>query len=147
MSDELEAIKNLLYRVGAEVVNEAKDIAPYAKGNLKRDIQVFTDDINKLEIDIGNTLLAPYALYVHEGTGLFGPKKKRITPKKAKALKTPYGYRKSIAGQKAQPYLSDGLENYINNGGLNRALDAAADDVGEEVFKDIKKSLKNVNIK
>lgn len=84
MSDELEAIKNLLYRVGAEVVNEAKDIAPYAKGNLKRDIQVFTDDINKLEIDIGNTLLAPYALYVHEGTGLFGPKKKRIILKKQK---------------------------------------------------------------
>lgn len=56
-----------------------------------------------------------YARLVHDGTGLFGPKKKRITPTKKKALRfKPKGsgrfiVRRSVAGMVANPYLKDAL--------------------------------------
>lgn len=143
MDDILKDLQiKLLYRVGSEIVNIAKDNAPYATGNLKKDIQVFDDRIDKLEVEIGNSLMATYAPYVHEGTGIYGKKKRRITPKKAKALKTPYGYRKSIAGQKAQPYLQNAREEYVETGGLDRAIDATSKSMVKAVAKSIEVSLK-----
>lgn len=146
-NDKLQAIENLLFRVGSEVANEAKEIAPYQTGNLKRDIQVFDEHIGKGEVSIGNSLLAKYAPYVHEGTGLYGKHKKRITPKNKKALKTPFGIFKSTKGQKAQPYLTDGLSNYIKNGGFDRAINDCGDELSEEIFDTLKDSLKNITIK
>jgi hypothetical protein len=52
---------------------------------------------------------APYSGYVHEGTGIYGPYKTPIVPVHAKALKTPYGYRKSVKGQKPQPFYLEAL--------------------------------------
>lgn len=73
-----------------------------------------------------------YAIFVHEGTGMHGPKKKLITPKKAKVLvwvklaglprpRTPqmwkeYRIRKLLVfarftkGQKPNPFLAKGLQ-------------------------------------
>jgi hypothetical protein len=144
---DLQAIEKLLFRVGSEVANEAKDIAPYQKGNLKRDIQVFDEHIGKGEVSIGNSLLVEYAPFVHEGTGLYGKHKRKIIPKNKKALKTPFGIFKSTKGQKAQPYLTDGLSNYIKSGALDRAIDACGDEMSEEIFDNLKKSLKNISIK
>ncbi|EAJ1232841.1 HK97 gp10 family phage protein, partial [Campylobacter fetus] len=50
--------KNFMFRVGAEVVNESKAIAPFKTGNLKKDIQVFKAD--QTSVTIGNSKLAPY---------------------------------------------------------------------------------------
>ena len=143
-NSELQGVKKLLFRIGSEVVNEAKTIAPRVTGNLKKDIQVFNENINNLEVEIGNTLLAKYAPFVHEGTGLYGKHKKRITPKNKQALKTPFGIFKSVAGQKAQPYLTNALTNYQRDGGLDRALKAAKNDINEEIFDNIKNSLKHI---
>ncbi|WP_035148019.1 HK97 gp10 family phage protein, partial [Campylobacter fetus] len=71
--------KNFMFRVGAEVVNESKAIAPFKTGNLKKDIQVFKAD--QTSVTIGNSKLAPYAKFVH-----FGTKPHMIKVKKAKAL-------------------------------------------------------------
>lgn len=38
------------------------------------------------------------------GTGIFGPHRRRIYPRTARALKTPYGPRASIAGMPANRY-------------------------------------------
>lgn len=141
--DDFKSIEKLLFRVGSEVANEAKKIAPYKTGNLKRDIQIFDEHLNKGEVSIGNTLLAEYASFVHNGTGLYGKHKKRITPKRKKALKTPFGTFKSVAGQKAQPYLRDGLSNYIKSGGLDRAVDECGDDLNEEIAKNLFEGLSN----
>lgn len=49
----------------------------------------------QLRVRVGSRL--HYALYVHEGTGIYGPKKTRIFPKKAKALvwkSAVYGHKK-----------------------------------------------------
>lgn len=99
-----KALRNFIYRVGAETVNVAKEhTAPIKTGRLKRDIMVVRVDARS--VTIGNTAGVRYAKFVHGGTGLYGAKKRKITPKKARALKTPYGYRKSIKGQKPNPYL------------------------------------------
>lgn len=56
-----------------------------------------------------------YALYVHEGTGVYGPKGVPITPKtkkflrfKPKGLRT-YVFAKSVKGMRGNPYLRDAL--------------------------------------
>lgn len=56
-----------------------------------------------------------YALWVHDGTGLYGPRHMKITPKRAKYLRfTPKGssgaiYRRSVKGMKPNPFLRDAL--------------------------------------
>jgi len=53
---------------------------------------------------------APYGIFVHEGTGLFGPEKKRIVPKHAKALRIPgVGFRRSTKGMKGVPFFAMAL--------------------------------------
>ncbi|MFR8440447.1 MAG: hypothetical protein ACLVCW_01660, partial [Campylobacter sp.] len=93
-------------------------------------------------VTIGNTAGVRYAKFVHGGTGLYGAKKRKITPKKARALKTPYGYRKSIKGQKPNPYLLKAWEGYKIRG-LRRATAALAKDIREEVVKEMKITLKS----
>ncbi len=56
-----------------------------------------------------------YALWVHDGTGLYGPRRMKITPKRGKYLKfTPKGssrpvFARSVKGMKPNPYLRDAL--------------------------------------
>lgn len=134
-----KALRNFIYRVGAETVNVAKEhTAPIKTGNLKRDINVIRVDARS--VTIGNTAGVRYAKFVHGGTGLYGAKKRKITPKKARALKTPYGYRKSIKGQKPNPYLLKAWEGYKIRG-LRRATAALAKDIREDLVKDIKTDL------
>lgn len=128
-------IEAFLFRVGSEIVVDAKDLAPYATGNLERDIQVFDDNISNLEIEIGNSKLTPYAIFVHDGT-----KPHEIRPKNKKALKTPFGPRKKVnhPGTKANPYLQNAVENY----NFNPALSELGDKISEDIFENIKKGLK-----
>lgn len=125
--------RNLLFRIGSEIVNEAKDNAPYRTGNLQRDIQVWSTSLDGLELELGNSKLAYYAPYVHEGTG----KRARNKAKTNGKIKR--------GGIKPQPYLTDAVEEYVNGSGLERALSDAADDIGEEILVDIENSLKNVS--
>ncbi len=134
MNDDFESIKNLLYQIGNEIANEAKIIAPYDTGNLKADIQVFDDEIEDGVISIGNTKLAFYAPYVHEGTG-----KRARNPKKTNG-------KIKKGGIKPQPYLEDASANYIRSGGLDRALDMAGDNISDEIVANLNKSLKDIKI-
>ncbi|CDF65223.1 HK97-gp10 family putative phage morphogenesis protein [Campylobacter fetus] len=132
--------KNFMFKVGAEVVNDSKAIAPFKTGNLKKDIQVFKAD--QTSVTIGNSKLAPYAKFVH-----FGTKPHIIRVKKAKALANKkaglcFGKQVNHPGTKAQPYLEDGLNNYISSSGLARAKEDLAKDVRNKVLNDIKKALK-----
>lgn len=75
--------------------------------------------------------IAPYAEYVHEGTGLYGPHKTKIIPKSKKALYWPGAAHpwKSVRGTKGRPFLTDaaaeidvaklygqGMENFLSGG-------------------------------
>lgn len=63
---------------------------------------------------IGSNL--PYAIYVHEGTGIYGPKGTPITPKRGRFLVfTPKGakgpvFARSVRGMKGTPFLRDALK-------------------------------------
>jgi hypothetical protein len=75
------------------------------------------------------TFIAPYAAFVHEGTGLFGPHHQRIVPTTKRALFWP-GARhpvRSTAGMKGRPWVrqaanevnaadayQEGMQNYLH---------------------------------
>lgn len=131
--------ENFLFQVGSEVVEIAiKKTAPFKTGNLQTDIQVI--NVSSKSVTIGNTLKASYAKFVHGGTGLYGPKKAKIRAKKARALKTPYGFKKSIKGQKANPYLKNAFNEYVKSG-LKRAANSLAEEIGKKMASDIKVTL------
>ncbi|CUU87706.1 phage protein%2C HK97 gp10 family [Campylobacter hyointestinalis subsp. hyointestinalis] len=132
--------KKFLFRVGSEVANEAKKIAPYKTGNLKKDIQVIS--VNDKSVTIGNTKLAPYAKFVY-----FGTKPHIIKVKKAKALANKksglvFGKKVNHPGTKANPYLKNALDSYIKGGGFTRAKSALANEVKKRIVNDIKKAVK-----
>lgn len=146
MIDAQEAVQELLLRIGHEIEAEAKEIAPKVEGDLARDIQVFIDNLDNLEISIGNSKLIEYAPFVHGGTGLYGPKKKRITPRTKKALKTPFGPRKSIAGMKANPYMFNALDNFLSSGKLDIIYEEFSDRLGDDIFNAVRNTLKNLRV-
>ena len=67
------------------VVSEAqRNAAPFRKtGDLQRSIVI--GRLTKTDATV--EARAPYALFVEKGTGIYGPRKRRITPKSAKALR------------------------------------------------------------
>ncbi|KAA3687887.1 HK97 gp10 family phage protein [Campylobacter fetus] len=132
--------KNFMFRVGAEVVNESKAIAPFKTGNLKKDIQVFKAD--QTSVTIGNSKLAPYAKFVH-----FGTKPHIIRVKKARVLANKksgiiFGKKVNHPGTKANPYLKNALDSYIKGSGFTRAKSALANEVKNRIVNDIKKAVK-----
>jgi len=65
-----------------------------------------------IAFQVGSKL--PYARYVHEGTGIYGPKGQMIKPVRAKALRWrgPGGdviFAKQVRGIKPNPFLRDAL--------------------------------------
>lgn len=72
-------------------------------------------DADGLVMRVGSRLY--YSRWVHDGTGIFGPRRMRIYPKKAKFLhwKTKAGksvFRKSVAGMRPNTYLKSALPAY-----------------------------------
>jgi hypothetical protein len=55
---------------------------------------------------------APYARYVHEGTGLYGPHKTKIVPNRKRALFWPGASHpvRSVSGMKGNPFLLNAAE-------------------------------------
>lgn len=109
---------------GRRVVNAAKERAPVDNGRLRSSISA------TLELTPGTCILrvgsdVPYARYVEEGTGIYGPAGRRITPTRRQALKFPtprswgtggrqadrgFVFRRSVAGSPPNPFLADALE-------------------------------------
>lgn len=58
------------------------------------------------------SFIAPYAGYVHEGTGLYGPHKQKIVPKSKKALYWPGAAHpvRAVTGMRARPFLKRAAE-------------------------------------
>ena len=126
-----EGIANFLFRIGSEIANEAKAVAPYKTGNLKRDIQVFDVDVSDLSVKIGNSKTAFYAPFVHEGTG-------RNARDRNKSKNPNRG------GVKANPYIETGLDNYIGSGGFDRAKEALAKKMSTDINRDIKDMFRDI---
>lgn len=114
----------LLQQVALLGVAEAKKLAPVRTGNLRRTIRLGTVTDTTASIIAGGTAGVGYALYVEEGTGLYGKRHQRIYPKRARALAWRAGgsratgrgrgsgmvFAASVSGRKATPYLVPGVK-------------------------------------
>lgn len=108
---------------GRRVVNAAKARAPVDNGRLRSSISA-TLELNPTTCILRVGSDVPYARYVEEGTGIYGPRGRRITPVRRQALKFPrprswgagpsnaggFVFRRSVAGSPPNPFLADALE-------------------------------------
>lgn len=146
------AFKRFLFRIGSGVRYRAHKIAPvgpgndegYNGGNLKKDIKVFDDRSNDLNIGVGNSALVPYAKFVY-----FGTRPHIIKPKKMKALankKSGQIFGKSVnhPGTKANPYIEKAFSEYISSASFVKAKEQLAKDIGDETIKFITSSINNI---
>lgn len=122
----------------------AKERAPYRTGNLRRDISVRRQGDG---FAVGNSRLAEYAVFVHQGTGVYGPKRQSIRPVRAKALKIPgIGFRKSAKGMKARPYLEQAVQDVLKSGKVDRVVRDHLVSDGAEIAEALKGEMRGVRV-
>lgn len=119
--------------IGRQIANRARARCPVDEGRLRSSItHTVRVGPSAAAVRVGSPL--EYARYVHEGTGIYGPKKKPIVPVTAKALKfqtpkligpLPAGVRtpakgkrgfvfaKSVKGSPPNPFLTDALKDVL----------------------------------
>lgn len=108
LNDETGPVGIALMKRAVVVERTAKSLAAVDSGLLRASIRGRLEkDSRGLFGRIGTTV--SYAKYVEVGTGLYGPRKKKITPRTAQALKFTVGgktvFAKSVKGQRPQPFL------------------------------------------
>ena len=127
----------LMKMLGAQVIREATIRAPQKSRNLVRTLQY--QPISETEARVAAR--ANYAAFVEFGTGLYGPKHERITPKAKKAMRwmggpasafrlsgsvrsgnagagAGYIFATSTKGMHPHPFLIPGAKAAIQNAGL-----------------------------
>lgn len=108
-----------IYKLGKKVERKAKRYTPVDQGVLRNSITTELV-IRKMPVARVGTKVK-YALYVHEGTGIYGPKGVPITPKNSKLLvftsrKTKnLVFTKSVKGMKGTPYLRRALLEVVGS--------------------------------
>lgn len=107
------ATEKALTRAAIQVVNEAKRLCPVDTGTLRRSITFHIEGIaGQARARVGSNL--EYALWVENGTGIYGPHNTPIVPVVAKRLVfTPRGgstvFARSVRGRPATPFLAPAL--------------------------------------
>lgn len=102
-----------ILKIGKKVERKAKRLVPVDHGVLRNSITTELIIRRGPVARIGTK--SKYGLYVHEGTGIHGPKHTPITPKKSKVLvftsrKTGnLVFARSVKGMKGTPYLRNAL--------------------------------------
>lgn len=102
-----------ILKIGKKVERKAKRLVPVDHGVLRNSITTELIIRRGPVARIGTK--SKYGLYVHEGTGIYGPKHVPITPKHGKVLvftsrKTnQLVFTRSVKGIKGTPYLRDAL--------------------------------------
>lgn len=128
--------KQVLEKVALLGVAEAKKLVPRQTDNLGRTIRVGTVSETSAQVVAGGTANVGYARYVEQGTGLYGPRNRRIVPKHAKVLSWVGGgsrltgrgtgsrriFARSVKGRKATPYLVPGVKKAVSRAGLTDTI-------------------------
>lgn len=103
-----------LYRRGINVQGRARQLCPVDTGRLRSSITVeITSERSRLACRVGTNV--KYAMMVHKGTGIYGPKARPIRPTHASVLAfTPRGgnavvFASSVRGTPAVPFLAEAL--------------------------------------
>ena len=98
------------------VLNAARRAAPVDTGTLRASLHTEFSALpdGSPVARIGTNV--PYAIFVHEGTGIYGPSGTPITPKNGQYLRfTPRGasrpvYARSVRGVRGRPFLAQALD-------------------------------------
>jgi hypothetical protein len=103
-----------MYRRGKRVEALAKRLVPVDEGRLRGSINADPPVVRGGVPVVRVGTRVRYARWVHDGTGLYGPRHTRIYPKTAKALRfrpkgSPWIFRRSVAGMRGTPYLKEAL--------------------------------------
>lgn len=131
-------VYQVLFRTGNQVLNQAKIKAPVDQGQLRASILLEMDQENGAPVARVGTNVR-YALFVHEGTGIYGPRKTSIVPKTKRFLRWPvknqsgrgrrrykagktqaYVYARSVKGVPARPFLTDALEAVVGKNNVTK---------------------------
>lgn len=127
-------------KFGRQVENAAKERCPVDEGRLRSSItHTVTVSPGKVTVRVGSPL--EYAVYVHEGTGIYGPRHAPIRPVSKKALKFPtpkqmgplapgarrpskdqrgFVFATEVKGSPPNPFLADALETVAGRGQITR---------------------------
>ena len=103
---------------------------PFRTGNL---VQTFRYEIGRLQVRWFPT--ARYALFVHEGTGIYGKYGQRIVPKNKLALfwKSALHPVKSVRGSRANPYMPRVARAAQVD--VNKVMEAAGKRITDEIAR------------
>ena len=94
---------------GNRVLNAARRNAPVDQGRLRASLAMeFTTVNGAPTVRIGSNL--PYAIYVHEGTGLYGPRHAMITPRRGRFMVWPA---KNNSGSGTRRYKGGATAGYV----------------------------------
>lgn len=107
-------IKGAIDDMLLEVEGLAKLKAGFKTGNLRRNItrnRASSTGTGQHEGSVGVSRQAPYGVWTHEGTGLFGTRHAPIRPHTGNVLHFRIGgrtlFRPSVKGQRANPFIRD----------------------------------------
>jgi hypothetical protein len=112
IADEIETLAKEKVPVDTGVLRQH----PVDRKDLKRRVQGPGGLVVKTELSVPSK--PKYAKWVHEGTGIYGPKGVPITPRKAPFMvfniDGKWFRKKSVQGQEPQPYLREAIEEAEN---------------------------------
>jgi phage gpG-like protein len=128
-SEQGPVAKDMLQR-GNRIANKARRLCPVDQGRLRASItRELSIENGEVVVRVGTNV--EYAIYVHEGTGLYGPENKMIVPVNKKALrwqkveKTKSGKRRKYRGGKTAGYVfSKRSQGFKGTPFLRDAIDA-----------------------
>lgn len=109
-----EPLTRDMARRARNVANRAKVLSPVKTGRLRGQIAPTVEVASGLPVGIV-TASAPHSLFVHEGTGIYGPTGRPITSRRPGGLlRFPVGggtivYAHSVKGTRPRPFLRDAL--------------------------------------
>jgi len=114
--------RNGVYDIADKIFGKSQYEVPVGcgglAGSLKKSGNVKYDDLSATIGYNARSKGAPYPWYVHEGTGIYGPKNMPIKPKKMPFLQWRtcdgrWHRAKEIRGQRPQPFLDDAITKVL----------------------------------
>lgn len=136
--------RRIIRKIISVIEANSKKAAPAETGRLRRNIISFM--LNRMGV-VGVSIAAEHALAVHEGSGLYGIKRKKyqISPKHKKALSWPALQKAYSQGQAARPFVPKVMHPGVKSRpflswGLGRSkneLTKIVKDEGLEFIKDM----------
>lgn len=120
LTDTQGPVGRHILKMGYQVEARAKRLCPVDSGRLRASIStnIGTDQgVPSVSVSAG----VAYAQFVHEGTGIYGPNRTRITPKKGRFLvwkdkNNNLVFAKSTSGIPGRPFLKQAFDDVLRAG-------------------------------